>query len=77
MVSGHPKPEKEQIMTKKEMAEEILQSSSAIGVSETRFYRNVNYQTKDWIERAYNMVMNSESDEKKKLNADFVMQWLK
>ena len=64
-------------MTKKEMAEEILQSSSAIGVSETRFYRNVNYQTKDWIERAYNMVMNSESDEKKKLNADFVMQWLK
>ena len=64
-------------MTKKEMAEEILQSSSAIGVSETRFYRNVNYQTKDWIERAYNMVMNSESDEKKKLNADFVMQWLR
>ena len=64
-------------MTKKAMAEEILQSSSAIGVSETRFYRNVNYQTKDWIERAYNMVMKSESDEKKKLNADFVMQWLK
>lgn len=64
-------------MTKKAMAEEILQSSSAIGVSETRFYRNVNYQTKDWIERAYNMVMNSESDEKKKLNADFVMQWLR
>lgn len=64
-------------MTKKEMAEEILQSSSAIGVSETRFYRNVNYQTKDWIKRAYNMVMKSESDEKKKLNADFVMQWLR
>ena len=29
------------------------------------------------IERAYNMVINSESDEKKKLNADFVMQWLR
>lgn len=64
-------------MTKKEMAEEILQSSSCQGVSENCFYKNVNKQSKDWIERAYNMVMNSESDEKKKLNADFVMQWLK
>ena len=29
------------------------------------------------IERAYNMVINSESDEKKKRNTEFVMQWLR
>lgn len=66
-----------QIMTKKEMAEEILQSSSAMGVSETRFYKNVNKQSKGWIERSYNYVMNSKTAEEKKLNADFVMQWLR
>lgn len=64
-------------MTKKEMAEEILQSSSAMGVSETRFYKNVNRFAKEWIERAYNMVVNSESEEKKKLNANFAMQFLR
>ena len=64
-------------MTKKEMAEEILQNSNAKGVSETRFYKNVNYLTKDWLERSYNMVMASTTEEEKKRNADFVMQWLR
>ena len=64
-------------MTKKQMAEEILQSSSAKGVSETRFYKNVNKQSKEWIERSYNMVMVSTTEEEKKRNADFVMQWLR
>lgn len=64
-------------MTKKEMAEAILQSSSARGVLESRFYKSVNKQSKNWLERAYNMVMNSENETKKKLNADFVMQWLR
>ena len=64
-------------MTKKEMAEEILQSSSCVGVSESKFYKNVNHQTKEWIERSYNHVMNSKDEKTKKLNADFVMQWLR
>ena len=64
-------------MTKKQMAEEILQSSSAMGVSETRFYKNVNKQSKEWIERSYDMVMISATAEEKKRNADFVMQWLR
>lgn len=64
-------------MTKKEMAEEILHSSSAMGVSKTRFYKNVNKQSKEWIERLYYYVMNSKTVEEKKLNADFAMQWLK
>lgn len=64
-------------MTKKEMAEAILQSSSARGVSESRFYKNVEKQRRDWIERAYNMVMNSENESKKTLNANFVMQFLR
>lgn len=64
-------------MTKKQMAEEILQNSSCNGVSENRFYKNVNRQTKSWLERAYKMVMESETESRKKLNADFVMQFLK
>lgn len=64
-------------MTKKEMAEAILQSSSARGVSESRFYKNVNKFTKEWLEKAYNMVMNSENESKKTLNANFVMQFLR
>ena len=64
-------------MTKKEMAEEILQNSSCVGVSESRFYKNVNRQSKDWVERSYNYVMDSKTESEKKLNADFVMQWLK
>ena len=64
-------------MTKKQMAEEILQNSTCKGVSENRFYKNVNKQSKDWIERSYNMVMASTTEEEKKRNADFVMQWLR
>ena len=64
-------------MTKKEMAEEILQNSTAKGVSENRFYKNVNKQSKEWLERSYNMVMASTTEEEKKQNADFVMQWLR
>jgi hypothetical protein len=64
-------------MTKKEMAEEILQNSTAKGVSENRFYKNVNKQSKDWIKRSYNMVMASSTEEEKKRNADFVIQWLR
>ena len=64
-------------MTKKAMAEVILQSSTAKGVSENRFYKNVNKQSKEWIERSYNMVMASTTEEEKKRNADFVMQWLR
>lgn len=64
-------------LTKKQMAEEILQNSTCNGVSETRFYKNVNQFAKEWVERAYNMVMNSESEEKKKLNANFAMQFLR
>lgn len=64
-------------MTKKEMAEVILQNSTCRGVSETRFYKNVTRFAKEWIERAYNMVMNSESEDKKKLNANFAMQFLR
>ena len=64
-------------MTKKQMAEEILQSSSAKGVSETRFYKNVSKFTKEWVEKAYNMVMKSEDKSKKTLNANFVMQFLR
>ena len=64
-------------MTKKQMAEEILQNSTAKGVSENRFYKNVDKQSKDWIERSYNMVMVSTTEEEKKRNADFVMQWLR
>ena len=63
-------------MTKMIMANVILQFSSCKSVNAKKFEKNVNKQSKDWIERAYNMVINSESDEKKKLNADFVMQWL-
>ena len=70
-------PKKEKTLTKKEMAEIILQNSSCMGVSETRFYKNVNHQTKGWIERSYNYVMESKTAEEKKLNADFVMQWLR
>ncbi len=64
-------------MTKKEIAEEILQNSTAKGVSENRFYKNVNKQSKGWLERSYNMVMASTTEEEKKRNADFVMQWLR
>ena len=64
-------------MTKKQMAEEILQSSSAHGVSETRFYKNVNRQSKEWLQKAYDYVMNSKDEKEKILNADFVMQWLR
>ena len=64
-------------MTKKEMAEEILQNSTCQGVSETRFYKNVNKQPKGWIEHSYNYVMESKTAEEKKLNADFAMQWLR
>jgi hypothetical protein len=64
-------------MTKMIMANVILQFSSCKSVNAKKFEKNVNKQSKDWIERAYNMVINSESDEKKKLNADFVMQWLR
>lgn len=64
-------------MTKKQMAEEILQSSSAQGVSETRFYKNVNRQSKEWIQKAYDYVMNSKDEKEKVLNADFIMQWLR
>lgn len=64
-------------MTKKEIAEEILQNSTAKGVSENKFYKNVNKQSKEWLERSYNMVMASTTEEEKKRNADFVMQWLR
>ena len=64
-------------MTKKEMAEAILQSSSARGVSESRFYKNVNKFTKEWLEKAYNMVFGSENESKKTLNANFVIQFLR
>ena len=64
-------------MTKMIMANVILQFSSCKSVNAKKFEKNVNKLSKDWIERAYNMVINSESDEKKKLNADFVMQWLR
>ena len=67
----------EKKMTKKEMAEEILQSSSAKGLSETRFYKNVNKQPKGWVEHLYNCVMESKTAEEKKLNADFGMQWFR
>ena len=63
-------------MTKKEMAEEILINSSLNGISERRFYKNVNRQTKEWIERAYRMVINSKTEEEKERNAKFAMQWL-
>ena len=64
-------------MTKKEIAEEILQNSTAKGVSENRFYKNVNKQSKEWLERSYNMVMASTTEEEKKRHADFIMQWLR
>ena len=64
-------------MTKKQMAEEILQSSSACGVSERRFYKNVDKQSKEWFQRAYDYVMNSKDEKEKIMNADFIMQWLR
>lgn len=64
-------------MTKKQMAEEILQCSTAVGVSEKRFYANVTRQSKAWFKRAYKMVMESETDSDKKRFADVVMQFLK
>lgn len=64
-------------MTKKQMAEEILQSSSAMGVSERRFYNNVNRQTKGWIKHLYDDVMNAPNESEKKLNADYAMNWLR
>ena len=64
-------------MTKNEMAESILESSSAKNVSENRFYKNVAKQSKNWIERAYNMVMFSVTKEEKQKNANFVMQYLR
>ena len=62
-------------MTKKEMAEEILQSSSAIGVSETRFYKNVSKQPKGWIERCYNAVVEAKTESEKKWHADYAMRY--
>ena len=59
------------------MAEEILQNSTASGVSERRFYRNVNKFTKEWLERAYNMVMTAKTEEEKKRHADFTIQFLR
>ena len=68
-------------MTKKEMVEEIMLNSSISDNQRARFYahldKNLNRQTKGWIERCYGFVMNSENESKKKLNADFVMQWFR
>ena len=60
-------------MTKKEMAEEILQNSSLMGVSERRFYKNVNKQSKDFIKMLYDYVMDAGSDEVKKNRANYSM----
>lgn len=57
-------------MTKKEMAEEILQNSSLMSVSEYRFYKNVNKQPKGFIKMLYDDVMSAGSDETKKSRAD-------
>lgn len=57
-------------MTKKDMAEEILQNSSLMGVSERRFYKNVNKQPKGFIKMLYDDVMSASSDEIKKSRAD-------
>ena len=62
-------------MTKKVMAEEILQSSSAIGVSETRFYKNVNRHSKSRIERWYKDVVEAKTESEKKWHADYAMRY--
>ena len=64
-------------MTKKQIAEAILQNSTYRDVSETRFYKNVNKFTKEWLERAYNLVMNSKDEHTRNLNANFAMQFLR
>ena len=63
-------------MTKKEMAEEILQNSSLMGVSERRFYQNVTRQGKGFIKRLYDSVIESKTETERKQNADSAMGWL-
>lgn len=64
-------------LSKKVMADVILHFSSCKSVNAKRFNKNVERMSKEWIERAYRLVVNSESENKKTLNADFVMQWLR
>ena len=63
-------------MTKKEMAEEILQNSSLMGVSERRFYQNVTRQGNGFIKRLYDSVIESKTETERKQNADSAMEWL-
>ena len=58
------------------MAEEILQNSTQMGVSETRFYKNVNKQPKGWIERCYKDVINAKTVAERTWNADYAMRFL-
>ena len=60
--------------TKKQMAEEILQCSSLMGVSESMFYNKVNRRDKGTIRFWYHTVMNASSDEAKKRYADRAME---
>lgn len=64
------------IMTKFEMAKEILRNSSVTNISEVRFCDRVHYHTKTWIEMSYNRVMNADELDKKSV-ADEIMNWLK